>query len=133
MNIGTSIGILIMRLSIGGLMLLHGVSKLIHGISPIEGMVEAAGMPAFVAYGVYIGEVLAPLLIILGIATRISALVFAVNCLVAMFMVHCNDILTLTPQGGWGVELLGLYLFGSIALIFTGGGQLAISKKYPWD
>ena len=133
MNISTSIGVLIIRLSIGVLMLLHGISKLIHGISPIEGMVEASGMPAFLAYGVYIGEVLVPLLIILGVATRISALIFAINCLVAMFMVHSADIFALSATGGWAVELLGLYLFGAVALIFTGGGKFALSKKHLWD
>lgn len=133
MNTSTSIGILILRLSVGGLMLLHGIAKLSGGISPIEGMVEAAGMPAFFAYGVYIGEVFAPFLLILGVATRASALVFAINCLVAMFMVHSNDFFTLGAQGGWAMELLGLYLFGAIALIFTGGGRFAISRKHFFD
>jgi len=133
MNISTSIGVLILRLSVGGLMILHGISKLIHGISPIEGMVEASGMPSFIAYGVYIGEVLAPLLIILGVATRASALVFAINCLVALFMAHSSHIFSLNDTGGWAVELLGLYLFGAVALIFTGGGRFAISRKHFWD
>lgn len=133
MNVSTSIGILILRLSVGGLMLLHGIAKLSGGISPIEGMVEAAGMPSFFAYGVYIGEVFAPLLLILGVATRASALVFLINCIVAMSMAHGSDIFTLGSQGGWAVELLGLYMFGALALIFTGGGKFAVSKKHFWD
>lgn len=133
MNTSTSIGLFILRLSVGGMMLIHGIAKLMYGISPIEGMVTAAGMPAFFAYGVYIGEVLAPLLIILGVATRASALVFAINCLVAMYMAHASDIFSLSEHGGWAVELLGLYLFGAIALVFTGGGNIAVSKKHMWD
>lgn len=133
MNRNIDLGLLILRLSVGGLMLLHGMAKLFHGIGGIEQMVVSSGMPAFVAYGVYVGEIIAPLLIILGVATRLSALVFAVNCLVAMFMVHTADILMLTPQGGWAVELLGLYLFGALALVFTGGGNYALSRRYIWD
>lgn len=127
------LGLLILRVSVGVLMLLHGVSKLFHGIGFIEQVVADAGLPAFVAYGVYVGEVLVPLLLILGFATRISALIFAVNCLFAAFLVHANEFFTLTPQGGWAIELLGLYFFASLALIFTGGGRYALSRGHIWD
>ena len=78
------IGLLILRLSIGGLMLLHGIAKLQHGIAPIEGMVAQASLPNFFAYGVYVGEVLMPILILLGIATRAASGIFAFNCLVQL-------------------------------------------------
>lgn len=127
------LGILVTRLSIGILMLLHGIFKLQNGIGMIEGMITEAGLPAFIAYGVYLGEVIAPIFIILGLGTRLAAIVFAGNCLVAALMVHLNDIVSLTGTGGWGVELLGLYFFGAVALIFTGGGKYALSRKYIWD
>lgn len=127
------LGLLILRLSVGGLMLLHGIFKLQNGIGGIEGMVAQAGLPQFVAYGVYIGEVIAPLLIVLGIATRASAIVFAINCIVAASLAHASDIFALNGAGGWAVELLGLYFFGALALVFTGGGKYAISSKYIWD
>lgn len=120
------IGLLILRVSLGTMMLLHGLHKLFYGIGPIESMVVAAGMPAFFAWGVYIGEVVAPLAIILGFRTRLAAMVMAFNCLVAMMMVHSKDVFTLNEVGGWGIELLGLYLFGALALIFTGGGKYSI-------
>lgn len=132
-NKSTNIGLLILRIGIGGTMLLHGISKIVKGIGPIQAMVVDAGMPAFIAYGVYLGEVLAPLLIILGIATRLGSFIFAVNCLVAIIMAHSTQILQLTNSGGWAIELLALYLFGSIALIFTGGGKFAVSKRNFWD
>ena len=34
----TDFGLLLLRLTIGGLMLFHGVSKLINGVGPISGM-----------------------------------------------------------------------------------------------
>lgn len=127
------LGILILRLSIGILMLLHGISKMTNGIGMIENIVVTNGLPAFIAYGVYIGEVIAPMLIILGVATRFSAVVFAVNCLVATLLVHSSVIFTLGKSGGWAIELLGLFFFGALALIFTGGGKYALSRKYIWD
>lgn len=127
------LGLLIIRLAVGGLMLIHGISKLRYGIGPIEGMVEAAGLPTIFASGVYIGEVVAPLLIVLGIATRGAALIMFFNCFVAALMAHTGDLFSLNPMGGWAVELLGLYFFGALALIFTGGGKYAVSTKFIWD
>lgn len=127
------LGILFVRLSIGLLMLLHGVSKLFNGVGFIEQVVVNAGLPSFVAYGVYIGEVVVPILIVLGVATRASALVFALNMIIAVLLVHAGDIFSLSPQGGSAIELQALYIFGAIALVFTGGGKYALSKKYIWD
>lgn len=127
------LGILTIRLSVGILMLLHGIFKLQNGAGGIESMVIAAGLPSFIAYGVYVGEVIAPIFIILGIGTRLAAGIFAGNCLVAALLAHAADITSLTATGGWAVELLGLYFFGALALVFTGGGKYALSKKYIWD
>lgn len=127
------LGLLIMRLAVGGMMIIHGISKLVYGVGPIEGMLEAAGLPTVFAYGVYVGEVIAPLLIILGFATRGAAAIMTFNCIVAAMMAHSGELLSLSPMGGWAVELLGLFLFGALALVFTGGGKYALSKKYIWD
>jgi len=129
----TDLGLLIIRLSIGVLMLMHGVSKLMHGAGGIEQMLEGMGLPSFIVYGVYIGEVIAPLFIILGYGTRIAAAIFAFNMIVAVGMAHAGDILTLSKAGGWTIELQGLYFFGALALMFSGGGKYALSNKYLWD
>ncbi|HUI72785.1 MAG TPA: DoxX family membrane protein, partial [Spirochaetia bacterium] len=50
-------GKLILRLTTAGLILFHGISKIIHGITMIGGAVTAYHLPGFVAYGVYAGEV----------------------------------------------------------------------------
>ena len=127
------LGLLVLRISIGLLMLLHGISKLIHGIGFIKGMLEGMGMPGFVAYGVIVGEVIAPLAILIGFKTRIASAIYAFNCFVAILMVHSKDLLSLNEHGGWAVELLGLYLLGAVALVFTGAGKYAVSQKSQWD
>lgn len=127
------LGLLILRLSLGVLMILHGISKLMHGVGPIEQMVIDAGLPSFVAYGVYVGEVIAPLFIILGYGTRLASAVFAFNMVVAVAMVHGTGIFALSEVGGWVLELQGLYFFGALVLVFTGGGKYALSDRYPWD
>lgn len=133
LNKNIDLGLLILRLSVGVLMLLHGISKLIHGADGIEQMIAASGLPLFIAYGVYIGEVIAPLFIIFGYGTRIAAAVLVFNMLVAVGMAHAGDVFTLTEAGGWAIELQGLYIFGALALVFTGAGKYALSSKHLWD
>jgi len=72
-------GKLVLRLALGLLVLLHGIAKLRHGIGAITGMVGGAGLPAWVAYGVYIGEVAAPLMVIAGWYARIGGAIIAIN------------------------------------------------------
>ena len=69
MNQGTNsdaTGKLVLRLAIGGLMLFHGVAKMVNPdfMTGIVKLVTAAGLPTEVAYGVYIGEVIAPVMIL---------------------------------------------------------------------
>ena len=127
------LGLLILRITIGGLMLFHGIAKLIHGIGGIQGMLAAKGLPSFIAYGVYVGEIIIPLLLIFGFRTRFAAIVFAFNMLVALFLAHSGDIFTLSKHGGWAVELIAFFMFGAIALFFTGSGQYALSNTNKWD
>lgn len=109
-------GFLILRWSVAGLMLFHGVAKLFKGVGGIEGMVTAMGLPAFVAYGVFFGEVLAPLLVIVGVFVGPAALVMAINMLFAIALAHSGDLFLLGKSGGWALELQGLFLFGSLAI-----------------
>ena len=126
-------GLLILRLSIGIMMLMHGVAKLMHGTGGVEQMLAGMGLPSFIAYGVYIGEIIAPLFILLGYGTRVAAVIFAFNMIVAVSMAHAGDIFSVNKVGGWAIELPGLYFFGAIVLLFTGAGKYALSNKHLWD
>ncbi len=123
------LGKLILRLTLGGLMLFHGVAKITGGIAGISGMLAANGLPQAMAYGVYVGEIVAPLLIVVGLFTRLSAGVFAFNMLVATLLAHRGDLLGVTEHGGWAVELQALYLFPAIALVLLGPGRFSIDAK----
>lgn len=119
-------GKLLLRLSIGGLMLFHGVDKLTGGIEGIQGLVTSKGLPPAVAYGVYVGEVLAPALVVIGCYTRLAALIMAFNMVVATLLAHSGDLLKLTEHGGWAVELQALYLFGAAAIALMGPGMWSV-------
>lgn len=126
-------GLLIQRLTIGILMLFHGLNKAFHGLGGIKGMLADKGLPMILAYGVYIGEIIVPLLIIAGFRTRIASAIYGINMLFALFLVHTKNIFTLNATGGWGIEIIALYLFGAIVLFYTGGGKYAVSTSNKWD
>ncbi len=126
------LSLLVLRLGVGVLMLLHGIGKL-QGIGFIEGMLAKNGLPSVLAYGVYVTEIIAPLLIIIGYRTRLASLTLIFGALFAMILVHSADIFQLSKSGGWGVELLGLYIIGALALAISGSGKFALSSKNKWD
>ena len=122
-------GKLVLRLTLGILILLHGIAKLTNGIAPIEGMVSGMGLPAVLAYGVYVGEIVGPLLLIVGFYARIGAALIAINMLVAIALAHSNEIASLGQTGGWALELQGMFLFTAIALMLMGPGRLGINQR----
>ncbi len=115
-----------MRLTVGGLLLLHGISKIRHGIPGITKDVVEHGLPAMAAYLVYVGEVLAPLFVILGLATRAAALVIFINMAVAVWLAHAGALFQLGKSGGWAIELDALYGFGAVAIALIGTGRYAV-------
>jgi putative oxidoreductase len=126
MNNLDDIGKLILRLSVGILLLMHGLFKLMHGIAGISALIHANGWPVWIAYGVYIGEIIAPALLILGLVTRASAVVIVLNMLIAIYLAHSHQLFQLTKTGGWLLELQGLYLFGALAIALLGAGRFSI-------
>ena len=123
-------GKFILRVALGIIILLHGIAKLKGGIDPIAGMVTAQGLPAFLAYGVYVGEVLAPLMLILGFYARVGGALVAINMLVALFLAHRADLFAINPQsGGWAIEFQALLLFAAITVMLIGPGKAGINEK----
>ena len=76
-TVGADLGKLILRLALGVMFMLHGIAKIVSGPAGIVAMVQQAGLPGSVGYLVYVGELLAPLLVILGLWTRPAAVVIA--------------------------------------------------------
>lgn len=121
-------GRLLLRVAIGGLMIFHGVAKIRGGIGWLEGALDSSGLPSVMAYGVYVGEVVAPLLILLGVATVPAAAVVAFNMLVAIWVAHRDELFALTEHGGWSIELPMLFLMGSVAIVLLGPGEIVIQR-----
>ena len=125
-------GKLLLRLAVGGLMLFHGLHKLFDGVGGISNMLVAKGLPGFIAYGVLVGEVVAPCLLILGVLTRPAALVLAFTMIVAWLMVGLDETFALDKVGAWAIESLVYFFIGSLAIAFLGAGRFALGKAPAW-
>ncbi|HEY2034853.1 MAG TPA: DoxX family protein [Rhizomicrobium sp.] len=124
-------GKLVLRLTLGVLLLFHGTHKILTGIDPIRSMIGAHHLPDFLAYGVYTGEVLAPLLIILGLFSRIGGVLVIFNMIVAILLVHTGMLVGLNDQGGYLLETQMFYLFGGLAVALLGAGRIAVAGPGP--
>ena len=111
-----TLGFFLLRWAVAGLMLLHGISKLLNGWDSIERMLTGMGLPAFIAYGVLVGEVVAPLLVLANVMVVPAALVMAFNMVVAIALAHTSQLFTLSKSGGWALELQALYFLGALAI-----------------
>lgn len=123
------IGKLVLRLTLGLLMLLHGIAKMRYGVSGIEGMVTSHGLPAFFAYGVFVGEVIAPLLVIAGFYARIGGLIIAFNMVVAIALAHSAQLFDIGKSGGWELELQGFFLLTAVVVALIGPGKYAVNRR----
>jgi putative oxidoreductase len=122
-------GKLILRIALGALILLHGISKLRNGVGWLDGVLANAGLPAVLKYGVYVGEVLAPLAVLAGWYSRIGAWLIAANMLFALGLAHAAELFVLNEQGALGLELQYMFLFSAVALALIGPGRYAVNQK----
>lgn len=120
------IGKLVLRVSVGVLILLHGIAKLQGGVGGIAGMLSSHGLPSFLAYGAYLGEVLGPVLVIIGLFTRVGAVLMVGNMLFAFALAHMDELFSIGQMGGWALELQGMFLFGSVAIALLGAGRYSV-------
>ena len=123
------LGKLVLRLALGLLILLHGIGKLRGGLDQIAGLVTAHGLPGFIAYGALVGEVLAPLMVLAGFYARLGGVLIAFNMLVAFALVHLGQFGQLNEQGGWALELQGMYLAAAVAIALLGPGRYSVNGK----
>lgn len=130
MNRFDDAGKLLLRLTVGILLLMHGLFKLANGIDGIAALVLAQGWPAWLAFGVFIGEIIAPSLLIIGVLTRAGALVIVFNMGLAVYLAHASQLLSLTKTGGWALELQGLFLLGALVVALLGAGRFSLGGSH---
>lgn len=133
MDLG-DLGRLLLRLTVGGLMLLHGIAKMKKGVAGIADQFVARGLPGVLANLVFLGEVLGPILILVGIATRVGGALVASTMIVAVWLMHSADLFRLGRSGGWSLELQALFFVGGVCIVLLGSGRYGITRgRGSWD
>ncbi|MGO3886678.1 MAG: DoxX family protein [Mycetocola sp.] len=118
-----SLGLLVLRLALGGLMLAHGLQKLlVWGVAGTQGSFAEMGVPMadIAAIGVIAVEVVGGVLIALGLGTRVVGVLIAIDMLVALFLVHLSAG-PFASEGGY--ELVLAFAAIGVALSLTGAGR----------
>ena len=123
------IGKLILRVSVGVLILFHGMNKIIYGVGGVKHLLSEAGLPQFLAYGAFLGEVIAPIFLILGLYARVASLVLAFNMFVAILLAYGGSMLVLSKHGGLVMELPFFYFIASIIIFILGSGRYSVNNK----
>ncbi len=123
-----NLGKLLLRLMLGGMMLFHGIDKALHGIGFLKGIMAVHGLPEALAYGVYVGEILAPIFIIIGWKSRVWAGVMVINMSMAIYLTKMSSMFKLGEHGAWAVELPMFYLLSAVAVALLGSGKYAIIR-----
>ena len=123
----SDIGLLIVRISLGGIILFHGFHKITHGIADQWAILEAHGIPGAFIYFVYVSEVIAPVLVVLGILKRLSNLTIIVTMIVIFYALPFP--IGLDEQGAMNIESHLYFLLLSVALFFTGPGRYVVKKN----
>jgi putative oxidoreductase len=122
------LGRFVLRVAIGGLMLFHGLNKLFYGNEEVSNILVSVGAPAFFSFGVFLGEVLGPILLLLGYKSRVGAFFIVIDMIIAILLVHSSQLTQVNELGGWMIELNLLYLLGAISIFLLGSGRYALTK-----
>lgn len=131
----TDLAKLTLRVATACFILVYGFEKIAHPgqVEYIGTLLMDIGLPSFLAYGVYIGEVLAPAVMLVGWRTKIAALVVALNMVVVILLGHTNEIFPLSEFIWGAIELQTLFLINAVTVVMLGAGKFALSNKHSLD
>jgi putative oxidoreductase len=132
---------LIVRLTAGGMLLVHGIMKVLpmteKGFTATIEAFAAGSMarrgiePAMgAAYVVFFLETIGAVLLMLGLFTRFIAAALAIEFAVITFVAHWPAGFA-AARGGWEYPLFwGLIIF---AIALRGGGPYSLDRKLGWE
>jgi len=125
---------LLLRLMIGWVMLPYGVDYIKDGLDFVFGVLKDNGLPSFLAYGVLVGEVVGPILVLIGWKSRIGGALISFTMLLSILLAHRDILFEYNEFGGWSIALNAMLTIGGAAIFFAGAGKYSVSRgKGKWD
>ena len=127
-------GKLLLRLAVGILILLHGIAKLRFGLGDVVPAMERAHIPVAFGHLIYIGEIITPVMMIVGFWTRPAALVVAATMAVALVLGHPRELFQMTNHGGLLLEVQWMFFAGAVTVALIGAGRYSVGgAKGRWN
>ena len=118
-----NLGLLLLRLGMGGLMLTHGIPKLMQLINGNFEFGDPIGIGSLATLILaVIAEAICPILVIIGLRARIASVLTIITMAVAAFVIHAADPIAMK-------EKALLYLIGFLVIAICGPGKLSIDRK----
>jgi uncharacterized membrane protein YphA (DoxX/SURF4 family) len=126
-----NLALLIARVAVGLIFMAHGIQKFQGGITGVAGFFNSLGIPApqFFAWIVALIETFGGAALVLGIFTRISALLLSVVMVVAIITVKIKVGLIAPMAQGAGMELDLALLAGLLSLVLQGSGIFSLEER----
>lgn len=121
-------GKLLLRLVTGSLLIFHGVHKLLYGLDYIGVLLQMHGWPEFLRYGIFLGEVIAPVMLLMGIFVRIAALLIALTMLMSIYLFYGFTAFILDQYGALNSQVNIFFFITSLSIFFLGAGNYSIYK-----
>ncbi len=124
----TDLGISLLRFSLGVMWMAHALLKLfVFTLPGTAGFFASIGLPGWIAYPVFVAELLGGLAIALGVYARQVALALLPIMLGAAWVHLPNGWVHTSPGGGWEYPLF--LSISSVALWLLGDGAAAIRRS----
>ncbi len=125
---------LLVRIMIGWVMLPYGIDYAKDGLDFIFEVLKNNGLPSFLAYGVLVGELVAPILVLIGWLSRIGGALIAFTMFMSIVLAHRDIAFQYNEFGGWSIALNAMLANGGLAIFFGGAGKYSVSRgKGKWD
>ena len=138
-NGGTDIGLLLLRLAVGGTFFAHGMQKVFGlwggpGIAGFARMLDTYGyqQATTLSWVTGIGELVAGAFVVLGVLTPIAAAGLVAVKINAVLIKLSSGFFVASPAGADAVELDVVLGLTAAAIVFTGPGRIALDNGRPW-
>jgi putative oxidoreductase len=138
-NGGTDIGLLLLRLGIGGVVFAHGAQKVFGlwggtGIAGFATNLEGLGYQQATTLSWLTGvtELIAGAFLVLGLLTPLAAAAVLAIMINAVLLKLGNGFFVTGPKGSDAIELSGLLGLGAACLVLTGPGRIALDNGRAW-
>ena len=119
---------LLLRSSFGIILIAHALLKIfVFTIPGTVGFFQSLGLPTLLAYLTILGELSLGAFLIIGLATRLSALLSAPIMAGALWVHSSNGWLFSNQGGGW--EFPALLVVLSVTVFLQGAGKFSVDAK----